>query len=151
MAIVNRVTLTDDGAQVVTTDVECDYCYDATDADETVNFGLDGAAYELDLCTEHAAAVRDTMCSMVGAARRAHGRLPVRHLEDVRTPVGTSSLRRPVCQHCGEWMTVPDREQGGGRTKRYCSGRCRTAASRAAKASAWPVDTLHAALGVERA
>lgn len=43
-------------------------------------------------------------------------------------------------------MPVPARPQGGGRTKRYCGPRCRTAAYRARPPS-WAPDTLHAALG----
>jgi hypothetical protein len=53
---------------------------------------------------------------------------------------------RPVCEWCGHAMPVPAREQGGGRTKRYCSGRCRTAAHRSRPAP-WAPDTLHGALG----
>lgn len=37
---------------------------------------------------------------------------------------------RPVCEQCGSAMSTPAREQGGGRTKRYCSGACRVAAHR---------------------
>ncbi|MCU1592553.1 MAG: hypothetical protein JWP11_3809 [Frankiales bacterium] len=58
------------------------------------------------------------------------------------------AVLRPVCEHCGDEMPVPRREQGGGRTKRYCSTRCRTAAYRLRQ---WPTDTLHAALGTEPA
>lgn len=54
----------------------------------------------------------------------------------------------PVCRWCGEAMTVPARPQGGGRTKRFCSPACRAAAHRANR---WPADTLHGALGVEKA
>jgi hypothetical protein len=43
-------------------------------ADETVLFGLDGQAYEIDLSTANAAALRNAMAQYVGAARRAGGR-----------------------------------------------------------------------------
>lgn len=70
-----------------------------------------------------------------------------KHLERAHTLFRSS--KRPVCEHCGADMPVPAREQGGGRTKRYCSGRCRTAAHRARPPS-WGPDTLHGALGTDR-
>jgi len=39
-------------------------------ADETVNFGLDGVSYEIDLNAEHAAQLRDSLASWVGHARK---------------------------------------------------------------------------------
>jgi hypothetical protein len=39
-------------------------------ADETVNFGLDGVSYEIDLNAEHAAQLRDALASWVGHARK---------------------------------------------------------------------------------
>src|SRR5215216_4169907 len=39
-------------------------------ADETVNFGLDGVSYEIDLNAEHAASLRDALSSWVGHARK---------------------------------------------------------------------------------
>jgi hypothetical protein len=39
-------------------------------ADETVNFGLDGVSYEIDLNAEHAAELRDALASWVGHARK---------------------------------------------------------------------------------
>ena len=39
-------------------------------ADETVNFGLDGVSYEIDLNAEHAAQLRDALSSWVGHARK---------------------------------------------------------------------------------
>jgi hypothetical protein len=44
---------------------------DGSEAEETVLFGLDGAAYEIDLTGEHAAALRDSLAPYVGAARKA--------------------------------------------------------------------------------
>lgn len=38
---------------------------------ETVAFALDGSSYEIDLCADHAAAMRDDLATYVGAARRA--------------------------------------------------------------------------------
>jgi len=44
---------------------------DASQAEETVSFGLDGASYEIDLSDKNAAALRDAFAPYVGAARRA--------------------------------------------------------------------------------
>jgi len=43
-------------------------------ADETVLFGLDGQAYEIDLSTANAATLRNALAQYVGAARRQGGR-----------------------------------------------------------------------------
>lgn len=43
-------------------------------ADETVTFGLDGAAYEIDLSEKNAAKLRDALAPYVGSARRVSGR-----------------------------------------------------------------------------
>lgn len=43
-------------------------------ADETIRFGIDGAAYEIDLTAEHAAELRSFLNAYVGAARRLSGR-----------------------------------------------------------------------------
>lgn len=39
-------------------------------ADETVQFGLDGVSYEIDLSTENARRMRDTLASYISEARR---------------------------------------------------------------------------------
>jgi hypothetical protein len=44
---------------------------DGSEADETVSFGLDGTNYEIDLSSDHAAALRDALAQYVGAARKA--------------------------------------------------------------------------------
>lgn len=46
---------------------------DGSDASETVNFALDGTAYEIDLNAEHAADLRDVIAPYVGAARKSTG------------------------------------------------------------------------------
>ena len=48
--------------------------YDGTQADETVEFGLDGAEYEVDLSSENAQGLRDALAPWVGVARRTGGR-----------------------------------------------------------------------------
>lgn len=47
---------------------------DGGDADETVTFGLDGTAYEIDLSDTNAAKLRDALAPYVGHARRVSGR-----------------------------------------------------------------------------
>ena len=44
---------------------------DGGEASETVAFGLDGAAYEIDLNEKNAKALRDAMATYVGHARKA--------------------------------------------------------------------------------
>ena len=46
---------------------------DGSAAEGTVRFGLDGAEYEIDLNADHAKALRDSLASYVGAARRSSG------------------------------------------------------------------------------
>lgn len=46
---------------------------DGGDADESIEFGLDGKAFEIDLNAKHAAELRDALAPFVGAARRAGG------------------------------------------------------------------------------
>ncbi|SDB97783.1 Lsr2 protein [Sanguibacter gelidistatuariae] len=48
---------------------------DGGSADETVTFALDGVSYEIDLSTENAAALRDSLATWVGHARKI-GRSP---------------------------------------------------------------------------
>ena len=43
-------------------------------ADETVEFGVDGKNYEIDLSTANAKKLRDALAEFVGSARRAGGR-----------------------------------------------------------------------------
>ena len=47
---------------------------DGSQASETVNFGLDGAAYEIDLSDKNASALRDTLTSWISHARKSGGR-----------------------------------------------------------------------------
>ena len=47
---------------------------DGGPADETVQFGLDGSAYELDLSAQNAQTMRDALASYVGQARRVGAR-----------------------------------------------------------------------------
>jgi hypothetical protein len=47
---------------------------DQSAADETVEFGLDGVTYEIDLSEDHASALRDAVRDYVEHARRTGGR-----------------------------------------------------------------------------
>lgn len=47
---------------------------DGSEAAETVNFGLDGASYEIDLSTENATKLREALALYVGHGRRTGGR-----------------------------------------------------------------------------
>ncbi|MBO0851506.1 MAG: Lsr2 family protein, partial [Pseudonocardia sp.] len=47
---------------------------DGNKADETVEFGLDGKSYEIDLSSGNAGKLRDALADYVAAARRPGGR-----------------------------------------------------------------------------
>jgi hypothetical protein len=47
---------------------------DSSEADETVEFGLDGATYEIDLSEANASRLRDALADYVAHARRSGGR-----------------------------------------------------------------------------
>jgi hypothetical protein len=59
-------------AQKITVVLEDDI--DGGPASETVQFSLDGVAYEIDLNEANASRLRDTMATYVGPARRTGGR-----------------------------------------------------------------------------
>jgi hypothetical protein len=48
--------------------------YDGGAADETVNFALDGAEYEIDLSSTNAAGLRDALAPWLAHARKTGGR-----------------------------------------------------------------------------
>jgi DNA-nicking Smr family endonuclease len=47
---------------------------DGSAAAQTIQFGLDGVSYEIDLADDNAAALRDELARFIGAARRVGGR-----------------------------------------------------------------------------
>ena len=61
-------------AQRVQVMLVCDMHGDETPAVETVEFAVDGAAYEIDVCETHAGELRDRLATYVGVARRRGGR-----------------------------------------------------------------------------
>lgn len=48
------------------------------EASETIEFGLDGVTYEIDLSDENASRLRNDLASWIGLARRAGGRRQTR-------------------------------------------------------------------------
>jgi hypothetical protein len=58
-------------AQKVQVLLVCDLHDNDVEGTSTVSFALDGAAYEIDVCDKHAAALQDAFAPYVGAARRA--------------------------------------------------------------------------------
>jgi hypothetical protein len=68
---------------------------DETEADETVEFGVDGTTYEIDLSEANAAKLRDSLADYIAHARRLSGR------------------RRSSSRSAGAAATTPRR--GGGR------------------------------------
>jgi nucleoid-associated protein Lsr2 len=62
-------------------------------ADETVEFGLDGVSYEIDLSAKNAAKLRDALAGYVGAARRAGPRGGTRRRGRSRASADNGSAR----------------------------------------------------------
>ncbi|HTF45902.1 MAG TPA: Lsr2 family protein [Pseudonocardia sp.] len=64
---------------------------DGDKADETVEFGLDGKSYEIDLSSGNADKLRDALASYVAAARRPGGR----RRSGGGGPAAAATARRP--------------------------------------------------------
>lgn len=88
MATVTRVRLVDD--------------LDGSDADTTVEFGLDGRSYEIDLGDEHATELRELLAPFVAAARRAGAGAGAAAGTRRKRPT-TPSTRRPDLPAVREW------------------------------------------------
>ncbi len=88
-------------AQKVQVLLVCDLHDDEVEGTETVSFGLDGSAYEIDVCDTHGAALRDAFATYVGAARRAG-----------RTPVSASRRPRAAAARGGNEKVAEMREWG---------------------------------------
>ena len=85
---------------------------DGQQADETVEFGIDGKSYEIDLSTANASKLRDALAEFVGSARRAGGR--AKRAAVAAAPVRRASVDREQNQAIREWarthkMKVSDR------------------------------------------
>lgn len=83
---------------------------DGSDADETVTFGLDGSAYEIDLTSANAAKLRDALAPYVGHARKVGGsRRPARG-RAASAPSSAGASAREVREWAREnGMDVPER------------------------------------------
>ena len=84
-------------AQKVQVLLVCDLHADEVEGTETVTFGLDGSAYEIDVCAAHGVELRDAFASYVGAARRAG-----------RTPLAASRKARPAGPKTGPTERVSE-------------------------------------------
>lgn len=79
-------------AQKVQVLLVCDLHDGDVEGTETVSFSLDGAAYEIDVCDEHAAELRDAFAPFVGAARRAgRAAAPARRTRAAARPASAGS------------------------------------------------------------
>ncbi|AGM10083.1 hypothetical protein ED92_09385 [Amycolatopsis sp. MJM2582] len=65
---------------------------DGTEAEETVEFGLDGVSYQIDLSAENAEELRDALAQYVEHARRAGGRKRTA----IRPVAGVKAAARPA-------------------------------------------------------
>ena len=84
---------------------------DGSAAAQTVQFGLDGVTYEIDLSTANAGKLRDALAEFVGSARRAGGRAK---RAVTSAPARRASVDREQNQAIREWarahkMKVSDR------------------------------------------
>jgi hypothetical protein len=77
---------------------------DGSDADRTVEFGLDGVNYTIDLSEKNAGKLRKALDPYLAAASRggrgSTGRIPAR-----RTPAAPSQANRDQNQAIREWAT----------------------------------------------
>ncbi|MDN4159733.1 histone-like nucleoid-structuring protein Lsr2 [Nocardioides abyssi] len=88
---------------------------DGSEATETVSFGLDGTSYEIDLNDENASALRESLATYVGHARKVSG---ARRGGGRRSSGGSSTSANgsggPTAKEVREWARengyeVPDR------------------------------------------
>lgn len=67
---------------------------DGSEADETVEFGLDGVNYEIDLSAENAEELRDALAQYVEHARRAGGRKRPSSRGGAKSPARSATVDR---------------------------------------------------------
>ncbi len=87
---------------------------DGEEADETVEFGVDGRSYEIDLSKDNAGKLRDALAEFVASARRAGGRAARRSGATPAPAARRPSIDREQNQAIREWarkrgMKVSDR------------------------------------------
>jgi len=88
-------------AQKVQVLLVCDLCVSENEGSETVSFALDGSSYEIDVCADHAAEIRDAFAGYVGAARRAGRSVAAGRARTARG--GRASGDREQLQAMREW------------------------------------------------
>lgn len=76
---------------------------DSTEADEQVEFSVDGRAYEIDLSTKNAEKLRESLAPYVAAARRGSGR---RSTSSGTSSNGSSASERAANRAVREWATA---------------------------------------------
>ncbi|PXY18983.1 histone-like nucleoid-structuring protein Lsr2 [Prauserella muralis] len=77
---------------------------DGSEADETIEFGLDGISYEIDLSTENAEELRDALAQYIEHARRAGGRKRAAGKRaNGQAPARSSSAERQQNQAIRAW------------------------------------------------
>jgi hypothetical protein len=87
---------------------------DGTEAEETVEFGLDGASYQIDLSEDNAERLRDALAEYVEHARRSGGRKRAAARPAAGRPVRPATADREQNQAIRAWarkqgMKVSDR------------------------------------------
>lgn len=76
---------------------------DGGTAEETVEFGIDGVTYEIDLSNDNAAKLRDALAGYVAHARRAGGRRRASAAAPKRSGGGRASVDREQNAAMREW------------------------------------------------
>lgn len=77
---------------------------DGSEADETVQFALDGVTYEIDLSSENAEELRDALAQYIEHARRAGGRKRTSgRRRNGQAPARSSSAEREQNQAIRAW------------------------------------------------
>ncbi len=76
---------------------------DGGTAEETVEFGIDGVTYEIDLSNDNAGKLRDALAGYVAHARRAGGRRRASAAPPKRSGGGRASVDREQNAAMREW------------------------------------------------
>jgi hypothetical protein len=80
---------------------------DGSEADETVEFALDGVSYTIDLSSDHAGDLRDGLAQYVEAAKRTGGRKKRTGKRDIKATEaparGQAAANREQTQAIREW------------------------------------------------
>ena len=93
-------------AQKVQVMLVCDLHEDEVEGERDRLHALDGSSYEVDVCEEHAAELRDAFASYVGSARRAGrsgGGTPARRASRGTSRPAPSGSDRERTQAIREW------------------------------------------------